>query len=180
MRENSPLSNLISMTVVRGNGSFHRLGLGSLDHCAVALAQIHCAFTSILFAHFTSTASPFPFSPALVAIRRDGARRSLPARSPGTGSSIRRMPRGQSRLLPAQLPLGIAGACSVLSCHIESCSGARRLSLPPRRFSLLPRSGRGHRFDHASVAVCRPLQDSTWIAWAAKSPNSVEVRTRPS
>src|SRR5208337_2005555 len=62
----------ISMTVVRGNGSFHRLGLGSLDHCAVALAQIHCAFTSVLFARFTSAASPFPFSPTLVAIRRAG------------------------------------------------------------------------------------------------------------
>src|SRR5271166_5479071 len=168
------------MTVVRGNGSFHWLGLGRLDHRAVALAQIHCAFTSILFAHFTSNVSPFLLSPALVAIRRDGARRWLPARLPGTGSNIRRTPRGQSRLLSAQLPLGIAGACSVLSCHSESCSGARRLSLPPRRFSLLTRSGRGHRFDHASVAVCRPLQDSTWIAWAAKSPNSVEVRTRPS
>jgi len=31
-------------------------------------------------------------------------------------------------------PFRIAGACSVLSCRIESCSGARCLSLPPWRF----------------------------------------------
>src|SRR5208337_2863085 len=75
----------VSMSVVRGNGSFHRLGLGSLDHCAVALAQIHCAFTSVLFARFTSNALPFPFSPTPVVIRRDGTQHLLPAARPGPG-----------------------------------------------------------------------------------------------
>ena len=169
------------MTVVRGNGSFHRLGLGSLDHCAVALAQIHCAFTSVLFARFTSTPPSHLFPSRRPWLRSDEM-----------GRGVRSRPAHQGRI---QHPTNAKGAEPVttstaapwglperaLFCHaILNRVRARRLSLPPRRFSLLPRSGRGHRFDHASVAVCRPLQDSTWIAWAAKSPNSVEVRTRPS
>src|SRR5208337_3025606 len=154
----------VSMSVARGNGSFHRLGLGSLDHCAVALAQIHCAFTSVLFARFTSNALPFPFSPTAVVIRRDGTQYVLPAAHPQRPTNA----KGGKPVSASTAPFRIAGACSVLSCRIESCAGARCLSLPPWRFSLLPRSGRDHCFGYASVALCRPLQDSPWIAQAVK------------
>src|SRR5271157_52016 len=144
----------ISMTVVWGKGCFHRLGLGSLDHCALALAQIHCVFTSVLFARFTSTASSFAFSPTPVLIRSDGARRLLPAAHHGPDPASDDCHGGQAGCYQHSSPLDcrsmlysvmpyciVFGRASSFTSApaIQSSPGVRsRSSLRPRERRPLP------------------------------------------
>src|SRR5271166_2679713 len=114
------------MSVVQGNGSFHRLGLGSLNHCTVAFAQIHCAFTSVLFARFRSNALRLPFLPTPVAIRQDRMRYLLSGLTLEGLQHSTNAKGAISWLLPAQFPSGLperAQLCHAVLNRVRASAG---------------------------------------------------------